>query len=153
MILVASVIMEDIRLIKDKTELEGTCYFELLPGPYQDRCWNEQSVFMAEEVFGLLEPIFRRHVQQYDHFAFTEVAAERWTGIIHDLQRLRDKLAGAKSVDDVHGGLGFIWSTSETRFCNEFSSNSKSVVCVIDDLTTWLETVLGSQQVISILGI
>ncbi len=29
------------RIIRDKEELEGTCYIEVLPGTYLETCWNE----------------------------------------------------------------------------------------------------------------
>lgn len=47
----------DIRLIRNNKDRDGTCYFEFLPGIYRDKCWNEESVFMDEEVFGFIEPI------------------------------------------------------------------------------------------------
>jgi hypothetical protein len=66
-------IMKEIRIITNKGELEGTCYMEILPGPYREKCWNEGSLFFEEEVFGYLEPIIKRHVETYDHYAFTEI--------------------------------------------------------------------------------
>lgn len=64
---------EKIRLIRDLSELQGTYYFEILPGKYQDKCWNQNSVFMTEEVFGYLEPIFERRAPNFDHYAFVEI--------------------------------------------------------------------------------
>jgi hypothetical protein len=52
---------ECIRLIQNLTELHGTCYFEILPGKYEGNCWNHNSVFLTEEVFGYLEPVFERN--------------------------------------------------------------------------------------------
>jgi hypothetical protein len=40
-------IMEEIRIITNKGELEGTCYIEVLPGPYREQCWNEGSLFVT----------------------------------------------------------------------------------------------------------
>ncbi|MEH1940550.1 MAG: hypothetical protein V7L01_10080 [Nostoc sp.] len=47
--------MERIRLIRSLSELDGTCYFEILPGRYEGNCWNQNSVFITEEVFGYFE--------------------------------------------------------------------------------------------------
>ena len=52
--------MDPIRLIRDKAKLHGTCYFELLPDEYQGRWWNDGSVFLAEDVFDLIEPDIAR---------------------------------------------------------------------------------------------
>ena len=43
--------MEPIRLIRDTADLRGTCYFEFLPGEYNKKCWNVESVFLDEEAF------------------------------------------------------------------------------------------------------
>jgi hypothetical protein len=45
--------MDPIRLIRDRAELQGTCYFEIMPGKFHGKCWNEGSLFLAEDVFGL----------------------------------------------------------------------------------------------------
>lgn len=144
---------EPIRLITDKRELEGTCYFELLPGPYQDRCWNDQSVFMAEEVFGFLEPIIKRQVKEFDHYAFIDVPKENWTGIINDFRMLRSKLAVAKDHSELRGDVGFLYSTSEDRFSRFFRKNTDALMRLIDELDRWLTRTLMTQEVVAILGI
>lgn len=35
---------------------DGTVFFELLPRPYEKECWNADSIYIDEEVFGLIEP-------------------------------------------------------------------------------------------------
>jgi hypothetical protein len=69
--------MEDFRVIRSQSELEGTGYLELLPGPYKDVCWNEASLFFEEDVFNYLEPIILLHASVYDHYAFTEIATSQ----------------------------------------------------------------------------
>ncbi len=77
-----------IRLIRDTAELSGTCYFEFLPGPYRDECWNEGSVFMAEDVFGLVEPIIARHEPRFDHYSFVGIRRPTWERILLELDQL-----------------------------------------------------------------
>lgn len=45
-------------------ELEGSCYIEVLPGPYRDRCWNEDSIYMDEETFGYLESAVKKNTNR-----------------------------------------------------------------------------------------
>lgn len=33
------------KIIRNKEELEGTCYIEILPGRYLGQCWNDTSSF------------------------------------------------------------------------------------------------------------
>lgn len=80
--------MGPIRLIRDTAELSGTCYFEFLPGPYRDKCWNEGSVFLAEEVFRIIEPIIARNEPQFDRYSFVGIRRPTWERILPELERL-----------------------------------------------------------------
>ncbi len=80
--------MSPIRLIHNTAELSGTWYFEFLPGVYRDKCWNEESVFLAEDVFGLVESIIARHEPQFDHYAFVEIRRPVWVPILKELEQL-----------------------------------------------------------------
>src|SRR5947209_17733288 len=95
--------MEAIRLIRDKAELHGTCYFELLPGEYKGRCWNDGSVFVAEDAFGLVEPTIERHEPRFDHFSFVSIRRPAWERITADLERLAERTEAAKDVGDLFG--------------------------------------------------
>jgi hypothetical protein len=48
-------------------------YIELYPGPYREKCWCSDSVFLTEEAFAFVEPIFRRHTPNYDYYTFMEL--------------------------------------------------------------------------------
>ena len=80
--------MSPVRLIRDTAELSGTCYFEFLPGPDRDKCWNEGSVFLAEDVFGLVEPIIARHEPAFDHYSFVGIRRPTWARILPELDEL-----------------------------------------------------------------
>ncbi|WP_321872656.1 hypothetical protein [Burkholderia ubonensis] len=89
--------MDDIRIIRDLSELEGTAYIELMGGPYARKCWNAGSLFFKEEVFGLLEPAIARQIPDYDHFAFTGIGMTDWLSIVWTpaATRLRTSLPGS----------------------------------------------------------
>ena len=80
--------MSPIRLIRNTAELSGTCYFEFLPGEYRNQCWNEGSVFLAEDVFGLVEPIIAHHEQAFNHYTFVGIRRPTWERILPELDRL-----------------------------------------------------------------
>src|SRR5262245_28844859 len=101
--------MEPIRLIEQKSELRGTCYIEFLPGKYAGRCWNDGSVFLDEEVFGLIEPKIIAQVPEFDHYAFIEIQGEVWNQIIRDLRDLSERLKSAQSIDDLAAEIGFFF--------------------------------------------
>lgn len=144
--------MDPIRLIRDKSELRGTCYFELLPGEYHERCWNEGSVFLAEEVFALIEPVIARHEPRFDHYAFVGTQRATWERIISDLERVAERVRSAKSVGGLRGEVGYFFTTTEGEFAADFELNAEALVSLIGDLVGWLREQLREQQYISILG-
>lgn len=145
--------MEDIRIIKNKNELEGTCYMEILPGAYKNQCWNDGSLFFEEEVFGYIEPIIERHVPNYDHYAFTEITKEQWLEIANDLLSLASLLASVKSVEDLEGKVGFIFKRSKERFSIDFTANKTSLSHVAEEFSSWGRAKVIEHGSITILGI
>ena len=63
-----------IRLSRDKSLLEGTAYFEFLPGHYVKEHWNDSSVFLDEEIMCLIERPFMDALPDYDHYSFFDVS-------------------------------------------------------------------------------
>ncbi|MFP4346456.1 MAG: hypothetical protein ACLFU8_17355 [Anaerolineales bacterium] len=145
--------MSKIRLIRDKEQLEGTLYFEILPGEYKGRCWNEGSLFVDEEVFAYLEPIIEEHAPHFDHYAFVEIPPETWYLIIADLRDLRADLAEAESIEELRGRVGFIFAGSERDFADHFEENRDSLRELLGELIVWLEDALETHATISLLGI
>lgn len=145
--------MNDIRIIRNKNELEGTAYIEILPATYKEKCWNEDSVFFDEEVFGYLEPILQKHVPTYDHYAFTEIGRDKWRAIIDDFEHLRSLLSSATSVADLHGRVGFRFGGTDERFGKEFRANKGALFVLVSEFTTWLRAKVIENESITILGI
>ena len=113
---------EQFRLIKDKSELKGTCYFEFLRGPYRKKCWCDDSVFLSEGDFALIEDVFLRRVQGYDHFSFTEIREFSWRHILTDLRQIAAELKVAETAR------------------------------AIEELCDWVEGALQEHDCVSVLG-
>lgn len=143
----------NIELISDNTKLNGTCYIELLPGPYKKKCWNANSVFFEDEVFGLLEPTFEKHFTNFDHFAFQEISRDVWTAIISDLQSLSSGIKSAGTVGNLCPSLGCLVKSTNEDFNSQSTENSLSLSRAIDDLIEWINTTLVDHETISVLGI
>ncbi|MEX1098238.1 MAG: hypothetical protein WED34_19495 [Planctomycetales bacterium] len=146
--------MDEIRLIRDKAELQGTCYFELLPGDYEGQHWNDRSVFLAEEVFGLIEPIIVRHEPRFDHYSFVGIRRPAWERIIADLERLAARTETASGMSDLRGEgeVGFLFTTTETEFARHFRSNADALASLLRELLTWVRQRLREYECISVLG-
>ncbi len=73
-------------LILNKSDLKGTCYMELLPGPFCGRYWNEGSAFIPDEDFFYLAPFIESHFGAYDHFGINnEIDRDIWQRILADI--------------------------------------------------------------------
>jgi hypothetical protein len=144
--------MEPIRLIRDKAELQGTCYFELLPSKYQGQCWNDESVFLAEDVFRFVEPIIARHEEYFDHYSFVEILRPTWLKIIADLQRLAERAELAQNIDELRGEVSFLFASAKREFTQNFRSNAEALASLARELARWLLEHLRQHDCISVLG-
>ena len=143
----------NIQIITDMKHLEGTAYVEILPGPYQDECWNEGSLFLDEESFGFLERVIRRNVPKYDHYAFTKVEKSVWEQIIVELNALLMQVHQASTTSDFAENVYFYFKNTESDFQEEFETNRKQLEGLIGEFCDWVLTKLETEKVITILGL
>ena len=143
---------ERICLIQSLSALHGTCYFEFLPGKYKGKCWNQNSVFLTEEVFGYLEPVFERNQPDFDHYAFVEIQKETWMSVISDFCQLLESLEQAHDVQELEDKVGFTFRDSGACFTSDFRSNAAALIDTVRELSQWIETQLQSHDSISVLG-
>jgi hypothetical protein len=144
--------MKQICLIRDKRELRGTCYFEFLPGEYRNECWNEGAVFLAEEVFELIEPVFVYHEPNFDHFSFVCIRRPTWEQIILDLESLANAAKSAETMTDLQGVAGFLVTTSEKWLAYNFRMHADALASMTEELIDWLREQLRQHECISLLG-
>jgi hypothetical protein len=142
-----------IQLIRDKEKLEGTAYFELLPGRYKKKSWNEESVFLDEESFGFVEHIIEEWVEKYNHYSFVEVNEQRWEGIVVQLLSMRNRLHQARTIDELDGNVGFFFADTRERFAQQFDKNRQDLETMLYDLVKWIRQTLKEHERISILGL
>ncbi|MRD49447.1 hypothetical protein GHT07_19415 [Caenimonas koreensis DSM 17982] len=145
--------MDFIRIIKSKTELVGTAYMELLPGPYLEQCWNDGSLFFEEEVFAYLEPVIQRHVPDYDHYAFTEIAASKWECIVSDLRLLEANLESSESVQELNAAVGFLFPSTKVPFAENFQANKRALARLLHEVCAWISSKALSHECVTVLGI
>ena len=141
-----------ILLIRDKAQLEGTAYFEFLPGRYANEHWNDGSVFLDEEIFCLIERPFMDSLSGYDHYAFCDVAAEQWQPVLTGLQKSRDHFSRAKTPEDIADQFCCVWDSTTASFADDFPRNRKDLIRLIDELTEWIKETLMEHGSIAVLG-
>ena len=145
--------MNAIRAITDKSDLEGTAYVELLPGKYKDSCWNDGSLFFEEEVFGYFEPCVKKHVPDFDHYAFSEMDASQCALVASSLRDLAVLVQSVTTVAQLRDHVGFIFHGSEKRFENDLADNLSALARLAEELADWLVVQASSHEHVSILGL
>jgi energy-coupling factor transporter ATP-binding protein EcfA2 len=145
--------VKNIRIIKNKSELEGTVYIELLPGAYNGVTWNEGSLFFEEETFGYLELALEKHAPDYNRYAFTEIKLDAWLEVIQEWKALQLLLQHAASVSDLRDQVGFIFQNSEQRFAEHFQTNKDALASIIKELCNWLDTKARAHSCVTVLGL
>jgi hypothetical protein len=145
--------MSFLRILKDKSQLQGTAYIELLPGKYKGTCWNRGSLFLDEDTFGFFEGIVVKNLPDYDHYAFTEVTTPRWEPIIAKLNDFAAELRAARSPADLPADIYYFMNDTEQRFLADFSGNVQLLHQVSTELVGWLEAQAKQHDTITILGL
>lgn len=124
-----------------------------MPGAYSNQCWNENSLFFEEEVFGYFENIISRHAPSYDHYAFTEIDKEAWDKIIKDFQSLESTLDQYQSVDDLRKDVGFLFIGSEARFAENFIYNKAALGRLLREVSIWISKESSQHRCVTVLGL
>ncbi len=143
----------DIKIIRNKKDLMGTCYMELFPGRDIREPWGNESIFFEEETFGFLENIIQSRVKTYDHYAYTEIEKMIWLQIILDLENLQNLSGKDPLKDEFKNKIGFIFKDTEFEFFQDVEKNMQNFIQFLKDLVFWLKEKLKQHDAITILGI
>jgi len=139
-------------MIADQDELEGTCYIEVLPGKYENECWNPQSVFFEEEHFGFIEPTIIRHCPEHDHYSFTDINKSTWQDILADLERLATGIGDSSRLSEIRNEVDVFFTTTERRFLESENENMSHLRETLVEFIRWVRTMLESNDTIAVLG-
>jgi hypothetical protein len=118
----------DIQLIRNKSELEYTAYFEFLPGRYSGKHWSDASVFLEETVMYLIERPFIDMVPDYDHYSCCDISRAYWQSILSKLSDMRIRLAAARDLDDVVDQFHYTLPGTKKLPTGDFDSNRQKLI-------------------------
>ncbi len=144
--------MDKIQFFVDKSDLDGTGYFELSPGRYEGKHWQNGCLFFDEEIFGLIEPIFKKCIPNYDHYDMNDAGSDAWRVIVDDLEQLSSQLRGAREFEELLGKVGFAYADTEKTFCREFDERKVELAAMIDKLVAWANREIEKHGCIAVLG-
>lgn len=145
--------MENIAAIKDQNLLDGTACLELIAEKYRGKHWIPGSLFYDEEIFGLIEPIFERTVDSYDHYEINHISTEQAKQLIKKLQSVSTELSSAKEFANTPQQIGFKFACSRDYFETNFVTAKNKTINMINELIEWLKKVLSNYDCITVAGI
>lgn len=142
-------VSDRIHLITQLAELHGTVYIELYPGPYREKCWCPDSIFLSEEAFGFVEPIFRRHTPQYDYYSFMVLPRLAGTQVVAELTGLVRAIRGEPLIAPLTPSAAEAFE----RIGAGVSDEHAAVAGLAETLANWLEREYTGVEVVSVLGL
>ena len=140
----------DFKLIKDKSELEGTCYFEFLPGKFKDEHWNNTSVFLSDDSMFVVEDLFEKNFIKYDHCGFCEIDSCDFLPLLKQLEERKLLILKEGKIKE-NSKLAIHEYYKEVNVA--IQSNKEKVSFMIEELIDWIKLALKEQDTISILGL
>lgn len=90
------------RILTDLSLLDGTEYFELLPGKYKGVCWNNGSLFIDALYWSdFLDFVITKHVSAYDYYEFTYLYPNECISIAAELSKLSISISQVENFEDL----------------------------------------------------
>lgn len=145
--------MEKITFIVDRTKLDGTCYIEIVPGRYQQKHWQDGSLFFTEETFRFIEHIFEKYVEKYDHYSMQDIPKQVWLLVVDALKTLNRELTEVQNIVALSEKIYFYCDVTKADFDSDFEQNKSLLIQMNTDFIAWIEQTLTSYEYIAVLGI
>jgi hypothetical protein len=142
-----------IEIIYNTSNLEGTCYIEILPDKYSGVCWNTSSIFFSEDNFGYIMPVFEKCHKKFDYYAFNEIEIDTWKLILKELEAVKQYLSNNPDPRTLKEVLGFPFVYSEREFNEDYESNLLQLISMITEFQVWISEKSLTTKYISVLGI
>ena len=143
------------KVYRNKSELDGSCYFELLPGPFCGKWWNPGSVFISMDTWSsYVAPLIVGRVYDYDEHSEVEVPRELWIPVLRYLERLRRIVLDVESFWelDVETNLARRFDPFK-QHDRDFPQKKAALLLFVDELHEWLTVTLTTHFSITILGL
>jgi hypothetical protein len=134
------------KLIRDKNELVGTCYFEFLPEKDPEKCWNDNSIFLTEESILVFEDLLYKINKMYDHYSITYYNEHELNLLKKEIVTRLNEIKENKIIAGKH--YSKIYYTELNVGINK---SKDEIIKMLEDLIDWLKS--NEKKELTILGI
>ncbi|MCB1143274.1 MAG: hypothetical protein H7A24_12350 [Leptospiraceae bacterium] len=122
--------------------LNGTGYIELLPGKFDGKFWNENSLFIDHDIFNWIEPFIIKYFPAFEPYDFRIIESEIWSNISQDIEETIQTLNNGGDRES----LGFAFRSIK-NFQSEY------FIQILTEFNSWLKPVISEYRSISLLGL
>lgn len=141
----------NVALITERSQLEGTSYFEFAIGADASTHWNVGSAFVHMDVFDLIEDVVAKTIVGFNPYGPTTLSRARALELSAALKEFGGRVGQAGAPEDVFGPR---WEQMDGELRGESWANLKrDLTHLIGQLRRWLDKVAASGGQVTILGI
>lgn len=141
----------DYSVIKDIKELKGSGYYQICPGKFNGRFWQQECVFVREDVFGVTEGIIYNHYPNYNSMGINDIPKALGLEIAASWEKAASELLTADS-NNVLPILFLEGEYGEFMF-EDIMANKVTISKMLGELAIILRDFYETNDLISILGI
>ncbi|SHF07945.1 hypothetical protein SAMN05444392_10785 [Seinonella peptonophila] len=139
--------------IDNAEELDENDYIEIKPGKYTGLHWNDGSIFLDEEPFGMLIQSIMKQYPSFEYSSNNDIDHKTWRKIITEFNRILLILKNKPNIQQINSHIGFGFDDSQTQFAKNLNQNISDMIQLIQSLINWIEKTLENNEFISILGV
>lgn len=127
-------------------------YHELLPGVSAKGYKNAESVYIEDDLFVFLTPAIKYGYEPFESFNCFEIPKGNWIQIISGFVIIKDYLYNHQTAGLIEYILPH-FKTQTENYLNEYLKNGHLIDEIINDLITWIEEQLITNDYITLIGL
>lgn len=141
----------DYNIYRNVADLDSTGLFEIGPGRYSGKHWQDRFVFVWEDAFACAEGIVIRHFPDYDHFSMNDIQSDVGLKITSAWRNASMKLGSVRDSSEAAELLNIKEAYRNHLEPIAFSDRLK-IVAMLSQLADECESFYKSDEWICILG-
>ncbi|MFE4570917.1 hypothetical protein [Paenibacillus chitinolyticus] len=133
-------------------QMKNKNYYELFPGVLTKGYSNAESVYIEDDLFVFLRPAIKNGYEPFESFNRFEIPKENWVQIISGFVIIREYLYNHQTTE-LAEYIQPHFKTQTESFLKKYLKNRILIDDIINDLITWIEEQLITNECITLIGL
>ncbi|WP_422139943.1 hypothetical protein [Endozoicomonas sp. ALC020] len=147
------IVMSDLKIIRNKSELDGTHFVELQPGHFNGKHWSDNSIFIMDDHFSYFDRVIKSAVSRYGFYGYTVIKKSEWLEILELYKKLLVELETATHLSDLKPYVDIYGDGINRLIQQRFDDNMGIFKKTVQELVDWIEEQLKNKKCITIIGL